>query len=328
MTSDYSPIDQPSVGETSGGSARLLPFGAPNGIGIRSKPELQPAPHAAFVLQQIGLSKVGPNSNEFRTQGTQAKLHVRVALIDGRADITHPFFEGCQLTSVGDANSPQAAHHATFCASILTASDAARKAGHALGLCSMGEVINFAVVTEEMLTTRVVSNVARVLARAIDAATDRGCSVVVFALEFRFSVSPDWKPLRDALKRAARLGCAAFAPVGNRRGHDYFAPTCAWDELLLVSSLDYRGQRSPFSAPGPGVIFAPGENIPGAERTGSFAVQSGTSFAAAVAAAACARAVCEWSAASAFDIARALWQPPSRVLDGAALLSKRGTSCL
>jgi subtilisin family serine protease len=248
-----------------------------------------------------------------------------IAIVDGAVNSTHPSLRGCRMSTVGDSTSTVAGEHATFLASILVGSGADRDSGRVLGLCPGGTLVNFALVTDAMLTVMPIRNVAAVLASAVSHAVARGCRVILFGIEIRGAESRAWQPLRESLRAAVVAGSVVVLPAGNRAGAPARTP-CCWPEALVAASHDWRGRVSSFS-PLRGqcgnTILAPGENVPGAGPGSTYVVRSGTSFAAAVAAGSLALATCLAPGRATVDLAAALCPPPTRILNAAALLTER-----
>jgi subtilisin family serine protease len=270
-----------------------------------------------FLLRQAGLAGLDL---------VRERPSFALALIDGAVNAAHPAFEGCHITSVflaGPRQSVRAADHATFSASILVGREADRRAGRVMALCQSAPLLNYACVTDEMLTgTTSIRTSAVTLATAVHLAVSAGCRAIAFGIEVRYPQSHDWNPLREAFDAAARAGAALFVPVGNRSGTPPHPP-CHWPSALVTASCDKRGNLSRFSlrpVSAGAAIFAPGEDVPGAGPNNSYETRSGTSFATALAAGACGLASALAPGRSALDISTALWPPPRRILDGTRFL--------
>jgi hypothetical protein len=271
------------------------------------------------VLRQAGLVAL--------CAGTEPRSASPIALVDGAVDTAHPAFRGCAIFTIGERAGGAAAAHATFNASVLVASRADRAAGRALGIASGCAVVNVAAVTDRMLTTMPPDEVAATLSAAVREGTRHGCRVLLFGVEIRRPESREWAPLREALRATAGSGGIAIVPAGNRAASHSLA--MCWPGVLVVASHGRRGGWSAFSpirARG-GVIVAPGEEIPGAAVESSYDVRSGTSFAAAVTAAAIARAAAGAPGRALIDVAVSLCPPPSRVLN-AGRFAAGPPSCL
>jgi hypothetical protein len=284
----------------------------------------------SFLLRQAGLVDLCVRA--------QPCSSLRIALIDGRADPTHPSLLGCSISQLGDSRSSRASEHATFSASIITGGEADQTSGRVLAICFGCTLVNFAVVTEEMLSAGPpIRKVARTLAATVDLALKAKCQTIVFGVEIRQPESREWEPLRESIRVAVAAGSAVILPTGNRSLAQAATP-CSWPEVIVTASRNWRGDASPFS-PQSGrsgnTIFAPGENIPGAGPGSSYVIRSGSSFAAAVAAGAFGFASCLAPGRAVSDLAAELCTPPRRILDGAALCAKHsvrsemgGLSCM
>jgi len=266
----------------------------------------------SFLLRQAGLTGL---------DAVRQRPSFALALVDGAVNTAHPAFEGCRITSVVAYRTPRsirAADHATFSASILVGRDADRSAGRVMALGAGGTLVNYACVTDDMLTGATSIGLSAVtLAAAVNLALADGCRAIAFGVEIRRPESPEWTPLRESLARAVRAGAAVFVPAGNRSSSLAQTP-CNWPGALITASCDRQGNVSIFSlrSASASAIFAPGEGVPGAGAHDRYETRSGTSFATALAAGACALASSLAPGCSALDISRALWPPPRRVLDG------------
>jgi subtilisin family serine protease len=268
----------------------------------------------SLTLRQAGLVDL--------CAATQGCPSVSIALVDGPVNTSHPALGGCSISMLGDAPSSAAGEHATFCASILVGRNADRTAGRVMAICAACTLVNVAVVTDDMLAGRLSTRtVARTLASAVAAATEATCQTILFGIEIRHPESPEWTPLRESIRAASMRGAAVVLPAGNRPGAPAAGP-CSWPEALVVGSRGWSGAASafsPHSKRGASMILAPGENVPGAGPDASYAIRSGTSFAAGVAAAAFTLAKCLAPCRPIFAIASDLCPPPTRALDATAL---------
>jgi subtilisin family serine protease len=267
----------------------------------------------SLTLRQAGLVDL--------CAATRGCPSIRIALVDGPVNTSHPALGGCSISVLGDAPASTAGEHATFCASILVGRDADRTAGRVMAICAACTLVNVGVVTDDMLTgRRSIRNVARTLASAVAAANEAKCQTILFGIEIRQPESPEWTPLRESVRAASARGAAVVLPAGNRPGAP--AGPCSWPEALVVGSRSWCGAVSAFSPQvrrGANMILAPGENVPGAGPDASYVVRSGTSFAAAVAAAAFTLAKCLAPYRPIFAIASDLCPLPTRALDATAL---------
>lgn len=273
----------------------------------------------SFVIRQAGLGDLCA-----RARGCDDAF--RLALVDGAVDTTHPAFQSCRISTIGDSQSARAGEHATFSASILVGSDADRRFGRVMAMCAGGTLFNYAVVTDEMLAGEMSTrDAAKTLAAAVRLAVQADCQTIAFGIELRHPESLDWRPLRQSLLAAVEAGSIVILPAGNRDGTRDASSLCRWPEALVVGSCDWRGDSSAFSplfGRSGNTICAPGENIPGAGPASGYTVRSGTSFAAAVAAGAFGLAK-HLSGRPVFDIVAALCRPPHHILDGTDFFTKQ-----
>ena len=157
------------------------------------------------------------------------------------------------------------------------------------------------------------------------AAAGAECRVILLGVELRYPDSPYWDVLRSAALGASAKGAITVVPAGNSPR----SQPCNWPGILTAFSCNWRGQISAFCCKGlrsSNIILAPGEDVPGAASTSEYDVRSGTSFAAAVAAGAFARAASLSSDRPLFDIAGQLCRPPRRLLDATSFQPQAGDS--
>jgi hypothetical protein len=272
----------------------------------------------SFLLRQAGLKELCDTS--------EPASRTPIALIDGSTDAGHSVLAECRIERIGYSHSTPAADHATFLASILVANEAARESGKALGLCSGCTLRNFSVVTDAMLAgTLSIKQTAHILAGAVKSAVGTGCRIIVFGIELRHPESPCWDALRSAVLEASAAGALTVVPAGN----SLQSQQCNWPGILTAFSCNWRGQLSAFCCKplrSSNIVLAPGENVPGAALTSEYGVRSGTSFAAAIAAGAVARAACLSPRRPLFAIAGELCRPPRHVLDATTFQPKAGDS--
>jgi hypothetical protein len=265
----------------------------------------------SFVLRQSGLHVV---CNTLR--GANG---LRIGLIDGAINITHPALRDCRIQVAGQYDAAGAGDHATFGASILVSTDDARRAGTVMALCPDCTLIHMPVVSGAMLAGELsLRETAGHLAAAVDVLVRAKCRILLFGIAIERATHSDWSALRQALRTAAGTGVLAIVPAGNRPAGARQAPA-PWDEVLTVASLDWRAIVSQFSRHGltaRHAVYAPGENVPGATGQSGFSNWSGSSAAAAIAAGAIALGCSAAPQHSPVEVARQLFPPPRRVLDG------------
>jgi subtilisin family serine protease len=255
--------------------------------------------------------------------GVLGAAPVRIALIDGAIDTAHPAFRDCRIYQFGNSGSHAASKHATFNASILLGNRDERTSGRLMAMCPECTLLNYAVVTDAMLTGNVaVRMVAEELAKVVELATRAKCQVIVFGVQIHQADSRHWEPLRESLRSALAANSAVIIPVGNRKGAGA-VNACTWPEVIITASLGWRGTMSAFSnRTNTNTIFAPGEEIPGAGPASGYMTLSGTSFAATIAAGAFARARSLFPDRSLAEIVAELCPLPNRMLNGSRLFAR------
>src|SRR5215831_3901346 len=187
---------------------------------------------------------------------------VRVALIDGPVDQTHPAFEGARISVVRPHRPPPGdptgykREHATWTASVLVGQHGGPVTGFAPGCtCLSVPAFNDQACMQDPLN----------LASAIEAAADAGADVII-AQACQPTMSGHADPLvRDAVRRAEASNVLVVAGSGNDDGECRCAPAVL-PEVLAVGAYDDDGRVFRFSGWGYGGhgIVAPGGNISGA----------------------------------------------------------------
>lgn len=210
---------------------------------------------------------------------------VCVAVLDGPVDLTHPCFDGCDLTILPTlvANAPDqgpASQHGTHVASIIFGQHNSQVTGVAprcRGLIlpiftdgSGGEPAPCSQID---------------LARAITQAVEYGADVINIS-GGQLAVSPESdKLLLNAVRLCQEKDVLIVAAAGNN-GCECLHVPAALESVLAVGAMDYKGQPLEFSNWGKAYqergILALGENITGAVPGGGTALKSGTSFAAPI----------------------------------------------
>jgi len=208
---------------------------------------------------------------------------VRVAIIDGPADLTHPCFEEADIEILPPSWLPREAEevapgavearleHGTWVASVLFGrhgSDVSGLAPDCRGLlipCLRGDLAELDPVS---------------IVRAIDSAAAAGADVVIVELCLP-SLSGDIDDLfKRALRHAAQSGVLVVAASGNEEGHCSCFPAASPD-VLAVGAYDDDGRVYGFSNWGPDYeghgLVAPGGNITGAIPGGGTKAHKGTS---------------------------------------------------
>lgn len=228
-----------------------------------------------------GLAALVPGLSDLWAE-TLGDPAVRIAVLDGPVDLTHPCFEGADLTTLatlvpGVASSGLATRHGTSVASVLFGSHGGPIAGVAprckgLVAPTFGEGPDGEIRPSSQTD----------LARAITQAVSDGARIInISGGELVDSAEMDW-PLGNALKAAADEGVLVIAAAGNE-GCDCIHLPAAAPTTLVVGAMNADGLPSAFSNYGQDYrshgILAPGEGIPAAVPGGGVEPRRGTSYA-------------------------------------------------
>ncbi len=214
---------------------------------------------------------------------TRGDPAIRIALLDGPVDRTHPCFRGARLTeqptlAATSPNNGPASHHGTHIASIIFGQHGSGIEGVAPG-CSGIILPVFADGPENALVF--CSQID--LARAILQAVDLGAHVINIS---GGQLTPDGEPdelLAKAIAACAENNVLVVAAAGND-GCDCLHVPAALDHVLPVGAADASGE--PLNSSNWGSIYrshgiiALGENVPAAQPGGGVCAKTGTSFAA------------------------------------------------
>ena len=209
---------------------------------------------------------------------------VRIAIIDGPVDTTHPTLSNARLTfDHPPAVTPTAAvrsEHGTHVASILVGQpDSA-----VLGLVPNCTAIVLSIYTEREDGDLAPSSQAT-LALAINRALAAGAHLINISSG---QLTPTGQPQRilvDAVHACAKAGTLIIAAAGNDGCRCLQVPA-ALDTVLAVGACDLDGRPLPFSNFGDAYldngILAPGDQVKGASPNAHVALRSGTGFATPV----------------------------------------------
>jgi hypothetical protein len=211
---------------------------------------------------------------------TTGDPRVLVAVLDGQADLEHPYLKAANLRHgpgywLGDGEfTDRAVDHATHVCSVLFSPHDTEVKGVAPGCRGL----NIPVQKRGMTDTYQ-------LVRAIDAARDAGANIIHVAM-----VQPTRSGEPDSfLERAVRTcldeGILVVSPAGNDRGEFRTMPS-AIPGVLAVGAMRDDGRPFKFSNFG-GIlrqqgVLAPGENIFAADPLGGASRHKGTSCSAPV----------------------------------------------
>lgn len=207
---------------------------------------------------------------------------IKIALLDGPVELSHPCFQGARLSTVqtlvsGQAAGGTASAHGTHIASILfgqPGSDVVGIAPHCQGviLPVFSDSIDGSALNCSQLD----------LARAITQAVQLGVHIINIS---GGEITPSGQAnsfLTEAVKRCAENNILIVAAAGNE-GCECFHMPAALPSVLAVGAMDEHG--SPMNSSNWGEIYrtqgllAPGKDITGAAIRGGTITKTGTSFA-------------------------------------------------
>jgi subtilisin family serine protease len=204
---------------------------------------------------------------------------VRIGLVDGAVDITHPAMTSARLEKTGSANTgkPPSAH-ATFIASVFAGREPA------MGLCPECTIVSLPVFTEAFEQGRLGRAAASaLLADGIKRAVSQHVDVIHMSTAFWPEAGEEMAPVAEAISSAAARGVRTVCAAGNRAFLG-FAEQLAVPGLVPVAAMDTNRQLAVWSPVSPWLgrhgLGAPGLDIPGVAEHG-MSLRSGSSFAAA-----------------------------------------------
>ena len=209
---------------------------------------------------------------------------VRIAIIDGPVDTTHPTLSNARLTSDHPPGvTPTVAvrsEHGTHVASILVG----QPGSAVLGLVPNCTATVLSIYTEREDGELAPSSQAS-LALAINRALAAGAHLINISSGQLTPTGQAQRILADAVRACARAGTLIIAAAGNDGCRCLQVPA-ALDTVLAVGACDLDGRPLPFSNFGDAYldngILAPGDQVKGASPNAHVALRSGTSFATPV----------------------------------------------
>ncbi|WP_353838676.1 S8 family serine peptidase, partial [Moorena sp. SIO4E2] len=203
---------------------------------------------------------------------------VCVAVLDGSVDLSHPSFQGAQLTKlptlVSDAPVGKMASHGTHIASVIFGHHGSPVQGIAPGC--RGLIV-------PVFSDRQNRSLLQIdLARAINQAVEQGANVInISGGELSESGAAD-PILEKAVRHCHENGVLIIAAAGNNACECLHVPA-ALPSVLAVGAMNDQGLPIDFSNWGQAYqnqgILAPGKNILGAMLGGGTTLKFGTSFA-------------------------------------------------
>ena len=208
---------------------------------------------------------------------------IRIAVIDGPVDPSHPVFTGgsggarARLAVLSEDTDSARSAHGTHVASVIAGQPGSPVAGIA-PRCTLLAI----PVYREDAEGNLASCAQTTLARAIRHALDSGATLInISGGQFTPTGQAD-RFLEAEVQECARRNVLIVAAAGNDGCRCLHVPA-ALPTVLAVGACDRDGRPLPFSNHGDAYrengILAPGADIPGAGPGGSVAARSGTSFA-------------------------------------------------
>ncbi|HEX2832616.1 MAG TPA: S8 family serine peptidase [Thermoanaerobaculia bacterium] len=220
--------------------------------------------------------------------GARGDARVRVAMIDGPVDRTHPALQGATLEFLESPAPNASASHGTSVASVLFGQPGS--AIHGIVPHCHGLIVPVLRESNGMLAASQLD-----LARGIVLALAHRASIINISAG-QFDPGGEAHPyLADALRHAREQGALVIAAAGNDGCHCLHVPA-ADPSVLAVGAIDDSGRPLPMSNWGAAYrdhgIVAPG-SVLSAQTGGGAAVHTGTSWATAVVSGFAALLLCE-----------------------------------
>jgi hypothetical protein len=245
------------------------------------------APVSETVPEIRGWSPAGaiPGLADLWSQ-TRGDPHIRIAVLDGPVDLSHPSLRGADLTRIAtlvpaDADAGPACRHGTAVTSLIFGRHdsslpgvAPRCRGFVVPIFQSADAVSFRPCSQ--------LDLARALLQAVQLDVH-----LINISSGQFAPSAAAHPLlADAVRECVRRGILIVAAAGND-GCECLHVPAALGAVLAVGAMDARGEPlhssnwgGPYQRQG---ILAPGLDIPAARPGGGGARHSGTSYATALA---------------------------------------------
>jgi len=202
---------------------------------------------------------------------------IRIAIIDGPVDLTHPALSSARVTQDRDADvaSPIRSEHGTHVASILLGQR------DVLGI-TPGCTATVYSIYRESADGELEPSSQATLALAINRAVADGADIINISSGQHTETGQAQRILADAVRAARDAGVLIVAAAGNDGCRCLQVPA-ALTSTLAVGACDLQGRPLGFSNFGDAYrangILAPGEQVKGASPQTHVALRSGTSFA-------------------------------------------------
>lgn len=243
--------------------------------------------------------------------GATGDPRIRVAILDGPVDRTHPVFEGATLEFLESPAPNASASHGTSVASVLFGQ--AGSAIHGIVPRCHGLIVPVLRESNGKLAASQLD-----LARGIALALAHRASIINISAG-QFDPGGEAHPyLADALRHAREQGVLVIAAAGNDSCNCLHVPA-ADPSVLAVGAIDDSGRPLPMSNWGDAYrehgIVAPG-SVVGAAAGGGSALHTGTSWATAIVSGFAALLLCEQLRSGAVPDARRVREIILETADG------------
>lgn len=232
----------------------------------------------AAEASAAGLAGLLPGLLELQAE-TMGNEGIRVAVLDGPTDLSHPCFQGARLEKIPTLV-PEAgpSRHGTQVASLIFGQGAATGiSGVAPGVSGLLLPV-FAQQADGALRPCSQTDLARAILQALDA----GAHVINISGGQLARPEEADNYLRDAVRQAVESNVLVISAVGNE-GCECLHVPAALPGVLAVGALDVDNRHLGISNWGEPVrrqgLMAPGRGIPVAVPGGGVATATGTSFA-------------------------------------------------
>lgn len=235
---------------------------------------------ASLAKQVSPVSVVGLDTVMSASRGSPA---IRVGLLGGRVDLTHPALAGARHRILGGEPGEKcrpadgtACDHETFVAGILSA----RRGSPAPAICPGCELVVHPIYHPGNENPPAAKPAA--VARAILGVMNAGARIINLSLSFASTSLISYRELAEACEEACRRGVIVVAASGNQ-GRVGALPHFDHPWVIPAAACDAQGRLAACSNIGPSVgergVMAPGVDIVSTVPGGGYARMSGTSFA-------------------------------------------------
>ncbi len=212
---------------------------------------------------------------------TDGRPEVRVAVIDGPVDLSHPDFAATRIVPVGggaacSVKGSPGCEHGTFVAGVV----AAGRSGEAPALCPGCTLLVRPIFCEATDFDKCPIVTVAELARAVDEVVDAQADIINLSVGL-VGGAADMTPLYRAYDRAREHGAIVVAAFGNEAGGGP-RPLLAHPWVLGVAGADEHGRSTQVipAAVAPQVVLAPGIAVRSTAPGDGYRLMSGTSSAA------------------------------------------------